>query len=56
MCLDSLKPGDEVKELPCGHIFHATCITPWLTKKRAVCPVCRRGIFNDDEIVDLYAE
>lgn len=52
ICLETLKKGDEVKKLPCGHVFHSACVTPWLMKKRAVCPVCRQGIFEDDMLVE----
>lgn len=51
ICLETLKQGDEVKKLPCGHVFHAACVTPWLMKRRAVCPVCRQGIFDDEALV-----
>ena len=52
ICLETLKKGDEVKKLPCGHVFHSACVTPWLIKKRPVCPVCRQGIFEDDMLVE----
>lgn len=32
---------DDVKELPCGHIFTPDGIDKWLTEEKAECPVCR---------------
>ena len=51
ICLDTIGKGEEVKRLPCGHVFHAVCIDPWLSEQRAVCPVCRRGIYDEEELV-----
>ncbi|KAK8818492.1 hypothetical protein WA577_003795, partial [Blastocystis sp. JDR] len=50
ICLDTVEKGEEVKRLPCGHVFHAVCIDPWLNEQRAVCPVCRQGIYDDEEL------
>ena len=33
--------GDDVKELPCGHIFTPDGIDKWLNEEKAECPVCR---------------
>ncbi len=32
VCLIPMKEGDVLKELPCGHTFHAKCIDQWLTR------------------------
>jgi hypothetical protein len=35
VCLDSFLHEDEepdVRTIPCGHLFHAACITEWLKK------------------------
>mmetsp|Transcript_11363 Transcript_11363/g.27967 ORF Transcript_11363/g.27967 Transcript_11363/m.27967 type:complete len:389 (+) Transcript_11363:93-1259(+) len=31
---------DKATELPCGHLFHLSCLRPWL-EKQSVCPMCR---------------
>ena len=51
VCLDAIREGEPVKRLPCGHVFHSSCIDPWLLEEKAVCPTCRKGVFDDDESV-----
>lgn len=34
--------------LACGHVFHKTCIDPWLTDVSGRCPVCQRPVELDD--------
>ena len=54
ICLTSFKPGDEIRELPCGHVFRRACIDDWLMNKGrapakageavrglATCPLCK---------------
>lgn len=31
--------------------YHAKCIDPWLTKNRRVCPVCKRKVFTNGEVL-----
>lgn len=30
-----------VRQLSCGHVFHDECIVPWLTERKAICPLCQ---------------
>lgn len=42
VCLEEYVDGhSRVMSLPCGHEFHAECITPWLTTRRRTCPICK---------------
>lgn len=40
ICIDTLEDDDDVRGLTCGHAFHAGCVDPWLTSRRAKCPLC----------------
>jgi hypothetical protein len=62
VCLEEYVDGESrVMSLPCGHEFHAECITPWLVTRRRTCPICKgdvvrsmnrqraSGLADDDE-------
>lgn len=53
ICLDDFVAGDKVKELPCGHSYHKSCIDPWLLQKSSLCPLCKQSIQGGG--VDLHA-
>jgi len=39
---------DNIRLMPCGHIFHESCIFQWL-KDNNTCPVCRYELETEDE-------
>lgn len=43
ICLDEFKNGDELKTLPCLHIYHQQCIEHWLGLDNS-CPICKAPI------------
>ncbi|CUM65184.1 uncharacterized protein PRCAT00002812001 [Priceomyces carsonii] len=49
ICLEVIEDDDLVRGLICGHVFHSECLDPWLTKRRACCPMCKRDYFYKDE-------
>jgi hypothetical protein len=45
ICLDLLEDDEDVRGLTCGHAFHAACVDPWLTGRRACCPLCKADYY-----------
>ena len=46
ICIDTLEDDDDVRGLTCGHAFHAVCVDPWLTNRRACCPLCKADYYT----------
>ncbi len=46
ICIDTLEDDDDVRALTCGHAFHAVCLDPWLTNRRACCPLCKADYYT----------
>ena len=42
ICLGDFADDDEVRALPCVHIFHSACIDRWLARATC-CPTCKGG-------------
>jgi hypothetical protein len=45
ICIDTIEEDDDIRGLTCGHAFHASCLDPWLTSRRACCPLCKADYF-----------
>lgn len=46
ICLENLEPNEFIRALSCHHVFHSDCVTPWLTTRRAICPLCKTDFFS----------
>ena len=49
VCLSDLRRENAVT-LPCGHVFHESCISTWLAR-RPTCPECRNNVNDDTSFV-----
>lgn len=38
---------ENVRQLPCLHIYHEPCIRPWL-ELHGTCPICRQNLGEEE--------
>ncbi|MED6156364.1 hypothetical protein PIB30_013856 [Stylosanthes scabra] len=43
ICLNKYKDKEEVRQLPCCHVFHLNCVDQWL-RIISCCPLCKQGL------------
>ncbi|KAA8517574.1 hypothetical protein F0562_017796 [Nyssa sinensis] len=48
ICKEYLSVGTIVNQLPCFHLYHSSCIFPWLSARNS-CPLCRYELPTDDK-------
>ena len=48
ICMEKYMINDEVKTLPCFHLFHKECIDHWLKSGKDTCPICKNKINNNN--------
>lgn len=46
VCWEDFQLRENVRQLPCTHIYHEPCIRPWL-ELHGTCPICRQNLVND---------
>lgn len=45
ICLVEFNDMEEIRYLPCKHIYHPSCIDTWLVKNSA-CPLCKQDVLQ----------
>ncbi|CBZ55434.1 Proteophosphoglycan ppg4, related [Neospora caninum Liverpool] len=43
ICFEDYDHGEELRRLPCTHVFHKNCIDMWL-RRSFVCPICKHDL------------
>ncbi|KAM3320396.1 hypothetical protein P3S67_007596 [Capsicum chacoense] len=43
ICLDKYRDKEEIRQLPCSHIFHLMCVDQWL-RIISCCPLCKQEL------------
>ena len=43
ICLSQFEVENDVRRLPCMHLFHRDCVDQWLVTNK-LCPICRVDI------------
>uniref|UniRef100_A0A0E0FH39 RING-type domain-containing protein n=1 Tax=Oryza nivara TaxID=4536 RepID=A0A0E0FH39_ORYNI len=43
ICLSKFSNNEDLRELPCNHVFHLECVDKWL-KINALCPLCKADL------------
>ncbi|XP_045687316.1 LOW QUALITY PROTEIN: E3 ubiquitin-protein ligase ZNRF4 [Phyllostomus hastatus] len=57
ICLDEYEEGEQLKILPCSHIYHCKCIDPWFSQAaQRSCPVCKRSVPSTEDSSDSTIE
>lgn len=44
ICLENFQDNQQLRVTRCEHVFHSSCLMPWLVKQKSRCPLCRRLI------------
>lgn len=46
ICIERFLLDDHIRALPCGHVFHSSCLGAWLSTRHLWCPLCRGDILT----------
>jgi len=44
VCLEAMPQGEQVRILPCRHVFHHECINGWFNQYKFTCPMCKMDL------------
>ncbi|KAK6789397.1 hypothetical protein RDI58_013196 [Solanum bulbocastanum] len=45
ICMEEFEAEIGAKQVPCGHLFHSSCLKNWLSLRKS-CPLCRFSFSN----------
>ena len=44
VCQENINMTQMMRILNCKHLFHTTCVDPWILRSSATCPLCRTSV------------
>ncbi|MED6132291.1 E3 ubiquitin-protein ligase [Stylosanthes scabra] len=50
VCQNNFKEGEQVRMLPCRHVFHRHCFDGWLHHYKFNCPLCRYPLLSEERV------
>jgi len=53
---DAGQGAQPLRLLKCGHVFHKTCVDPWLLDVSGRCPVCQRPVREQPDATSMEQE
>ena len=45
ICIQTIEDNEEIKKMPCNHLYHPLCIDTWLYRN-CHCPVCKADVLQ----------
>lgn len=55
ICLEDFVDGEnDIRELPCLHIYHAECVDPFLRTRSSLCPMCKVSVLPPGYMPDTF--
>ncbi|OJI96432.1 hypothetical protein ASPVEDRAFT_145934 [Aspergillus versicolor CBS 583.65] len=45
ICLEPILSTSVLRELPCTHLFHQSCVDDWVCNFAPKCPICREAFY-----------
>ena len=53
ICLSEFEAEEDVRRLPCMHLFHVECVDQWLGQNKR-CPICRSEINSENALKLIF--
>ncbi|OLY85284.1 RING finger protein 165 [Smittium mucronatum] len=47
ICFEKINIGEDIRRIPCLHMFHRECLDQWLLERVGSCPNCRLDLHTE---------
>jgi hypothetical protein len=56
ICLDLFRSDQDIREIPCQHIFHRHCLNRWYLNTQYRCPLCKAEFLLKDSVEGIQED